>query len=184
MIAALDQAIRYVCPIHGASIGCKDDRSTWSFQPTPDATPEQITAARRAVAEFDLLAVEKIRLRSLVDDDAERVRLRYITPGVGMAMTYQEKFTQAQAINALGQEAANALKQEQCEAAFPTLAASVGIEAATLWDCSQLVLLKFTQFASLSMTIERVRLAGKKSISDASDAAAARAAYEAIKWPT
>lgn len=123
-------------------------------------------------------------LMRLVDDDAERVRLRYITPGAGMAMTYQEKFAQAQAVNALGQEAANALTQQQREASFPTLSASVGIEAATLWACAQLVLTKYAQFAALSKVIEGTRLAGKKAISDASDAASAQAAYEAITWPT
>lgn len=128
--------------------------------------------------------VEQVKAALLVklDDDAERVRLRYITPGAGMAMTYNEKFAQAQGVNAIGKEAANAMSQQEREAQFPTLSASVGLEAATLWDCAQLVLQKYAQFAALSLFIERTRLSGKKAIAEAQTADAAKAAYEAIKW--
>lgn len=119
-----------------------------------------------------------------VDSDAERCRLQFITPGAGMAMTYQEKFAQAGAVHALGQAAANALTQAEREQQFPTLSASVGLEAATLWDCAQLVLEKYAQFCALSMVIERTRLAGKAAITAATDVAGVRAAYGAIAWPT
>lgn len=128
------------------------------------------------------LAQLKAQLSRAVDDDAERVRLKYITPGAGMAMTYNEKHAQARAVDALGQTAANALTEAEREDQFPTLAASVGIEGATLWDCAALVIQRYEQFADLSRVIERTRLQGKKSISDASDVASARAAYEAITW--
>lgn len=117
-----------------------------------------------------------------VDDDAERIRLRYLTPGSGMAMTYAEKRDQANAVHGLGQAAANAMTESERIAQFPTLAASVGLEAETLWDCAQLVIAKSEAWADLSNVIERTRLLGKKAISDASDAASARAAYEAITW--
>ena len=54
----------------------------------------------------------------------------------------------------------------------------------TLWACAQLVIAKAEAWADLSYSIERARIVGKKTISDASDAAAAQAAYEAITWPT
>ena len=66
---------------------------------------------------------------------------------------------------------------------FPTLSASVGIEAATLWDAALLVIARYEAWATISHSIERAKLGGKKAISDASDAAAAQAAYEAIIWP-
>lgn len=125
---------------------------------------------------------EKIRLSKQVDADAEAKRQKYLTPGAGMAMTYQEKHAQARAVDALGQTAANALTEAEREEQFPTLSASVGIEGATLWDCAQLVIQKYEQFADLSRVIERTRLQGKKAISDASDVASVRAAYEAIQW--
>lgn len=117
-----------------------------------------------------------------VDADAEGIRQKYVTPGAGMAMTYQEKHAQARAVDALGQTAANALAEAEREDQFPTLSASVGIEGATLWDCAQLVIQKYEQFADLSRIIERTRLQGKKAISDASDVQGVKSAYEAITW--
>jgi hypothetical protein len=130
------------------------------------------------------LETTKALLHRRVDDDAEMVRLRYITPGSGMAMTYAEKRDQAAAVHAAGETAANAMTADQARDAYPTLAASIGIEAPTLWACAQLVIAKAEAWADLSYGIERVRMLGKKAISDASDAAAAQAAYEAIAWPT
>ena len=132
--------------------------------------------------EYDDLPALKAELRRRVDVDAESVRLRYITPGNGMQMTYAEKFAQARAVQGLGKEAADAIKPEDGIAQFPTLAASVGLEAATLWECANLVLAKYTQFAGLSNGIERRRLQGKKDIAAAKDVASAQAIYEAIVW--
>ena len=151
----------------------------WADQQQGRPTDAEIDAeAARLV-----LPTLKDQLSKRVDEDAERVRLRYITPGVGQSMTYLEKHNQAIAVEALGETAANALSEQDRAAQFPTLAASVGIEAPTLWACAQLVILKYEAWAALSHVIERTRLLGKKSISDASDAAAAQAAYEAIAWP-
>lgn len=123
----------------------------------------------------------KAALSARVDADAEAVRLRYITGGAGMAMTYAEKKDQALAVLQMGEQAANELVNNGA-AEFPTLSASVPLEAASLYAAAQLVISKYEQWAALSRVIETTRLAGKKAISDASDAAAARAAYEAITW--
>lgn len=141
-------------------------------------------SAARQIYRFEPRDMAHIRAHyhRLVDDDAEACRLRFVTPGDGMAMTYAEKRDQAIAVNDLGENAANAMSEEDRVAQFPTLAASVGTEAPTLWECAQLVIAKAEAWASISYAIETKRLAGKKSISDASDAAAALAAYEAIKW--
>lgn len=151
----------------------------WADQQQGRPTDAEIEAeAARLV-----LPTLKDQLSKRVDDDAERVRMRYITPGAGMSMTYLEKHNQAIAVEALGETAANALSEQDRAAQFPTLAASVGIEGATLWGCAQLVIQKYEAWAALSHAIERARLLGKASISSASDAAAAQAAYEAITWP-
>ena len=125
----------------------------------------------------------KQRLLVAVDEAAERVRLRYITPGPGMVMTYQEKHAQARAVDGLGQGAANALSAQEAQAQFPTLAASVGIEAATLWDCAQLVIQRYEAFATLSYGIEQARLQGKAAVAAATTAAEAQAAHDAVTWP-
>lgn len=125
----------------------------------------------------------KSELKAKIDADAEGCRLRYISPGSGQAMTYLEKHNQAVAVHEMGETAANALSENDRKATFPTLAASVGVEADTLWECSQIVLARYLAFVNISHDIERIKLVNKKLISLASDAAAARAAYEAITWP-
>lgn len=141
---------------------------------------ELVKLATYSIVPHALEAV-KATLQARVDADAENVRLRHITPGSGMALTYKEKQEQAHAVLDMGEEAANALPDNGAQS-FPILAASVGIEAATLHAVAQLVWQKFETFNALAFVIERTRLAGKKSISDASDAASAKAAYEAITW--
>ena len=156
------------------------DGLLWHDQGSQPPTQEEVSAWIAA----NSLARRKAALIKRVEDDAEAVRLRYITPGSGMAMTYGEKRDQAAAVHAIGETAANALTVEQARDAYPTLAASIGIEGPTLWACAQLVIAKAEAWADLSYSIERARIVGKKTISDASDAAAAQAAYEAITWPT
>jgi hypothetical protein len=126
----------------------------------------------------------KTRYRSMIDDDAEGVRLRYVTPGAGMAMTYQEKFAQAQAVAAMGEQSANAMSEADRLEQFPTLAASVGIEESTIYACAQLVLARYAAFAAMSYQIERARLQGKAAVAAASDVQGVVAAYEAVAWPT
>lgn len=131
-----------------------------------------------------VLADIKSTLLNRIDADAERERGSYLTSGSGMAMVYLEKFAQAQAVAAIGQAAADAMTQSDRESQFPTLSASIGIEAASLWDCAHLVLEKYAQFAALSLYIERARLAGKAAVKAATTIEGVRAAYAAVAWPT
>lgn len=126
----------------------------------------------------------KTTYKAKIDADAESVRLRYITPGDGMQMTYREKFEQAQGVNSMGEVAANALTQAERQAQFPTLTAGIGIEGPTLWAVAQIVLTKYAQFAQLSFVIEGTRLGAKKSLGEASSEAAVKAIYEAVTWQT
>lgn len=142
-----------------------------------------ILAAGLEIAPMPVTAA-KAHYSRKIDEDAEAVRLRYLTPGSGMAQVYQEKFAQALRVSTMGAQEANALSIADREAQFPTLAASVGIERATLYECAELVLEKYAQFAALSLPIESARLAGKRAVAKASDLAGVRAAYEAIAWPT
>lgn len=130
------------------------------------------------------LPLIQAKLKRRIDDDAEAVRLQHITPGYGMGLTYREKFAQAQSVYAAGEAAANAMTVADRVAAYPTLAASVGIEAPTLWECAALVITRFATFAQLSYVIESRRLGGKKAVGDAKTIEAAQSAYEAVSWKT
>lgn len=129
------------------------------------------------------LSAIKDKYKAKVDDDAEAVRLQHITRGVGQAMTYAEKKDQAVAVIAMGEAAANGLANNGAME-FPTLSASVPLEANSLYAAAQLIMQRYEAWAALSRMIETARLAGKKNISLASDAAAVRAAYGAITWPS
>ena len=59
MINKLDAAIRAVCPIHGVSIGKKDDKSTWRIDFKDEATTEQRASAQAVIDAFDPVAAEQ-----------------------------------------------------------------------------------------------------------------------------
>ena len=149
----------------------------------PDPVVETPLPTQQVVASETLADLKK-RLLELVDFDAEKCRLKFITAGSGQAMTYIEKHNQAIAVHDMGEQAANALTEQERQHTFPTLSASVGIEAPTLFQCAKIVIARYEAWATISYQIERARLVGKKLISDALDAARALAAYEAITWPT
>lgn len=179
----LHSTLLTVAPVAGVAIGRLDDRATWRVDFDDAATAEQKAAAADLIAQYDILAPIKTRYHALLDEAAENVRLRYVTPGAAMAQVYREKLEQAEEVMASGEEAANALDEPARMATYPTLAASVGIEAPTLWECAQIILAKYQQLGTPSYAIERTRLAGKKAIADATDEAGVKAAYEAVTWP-
>lgn len=174
----LSAEIAAVCPINGVSIGRWDDRATWQVDYKPEATPEQRGAAQTVINTFDVLTVEKKEIAADVDTEAERRRLKVITPGSGMALTYQEKLAQARSVADMGRDAANALTESERNSLFPTLSASVGIEAPTLADAADLVIARYQQFAQASMAIERDRLVAKNSIMVASTLEEAQGIYQ------
>ena len=181
---ARDITDRFSDSVSGVSIGRLSDKATWRVDFKDDATDAQRAAVAAYIAALpdQVLARAKESALARIDAKAETVRLRYITPGAGMAMTYQEKFAQANAVAGLGEAAANAMSEADRLEQFPTLAASVGIEAATLWECAQLVLAKYTAFAALSYTIERARLSGKSAISAATTVQGVADAEGAVAW--
>lgn len=120
--------------------------------------------------------IEQLRanLKAAVDAEAEIERLKYITPGSGQAMTYQQKVSEAQDLKA----AANPLVAD-----YPILSSEVGITAETLAEVADVVLLAFAQWQQIGAAIESIRLGAKRDIDAAADEAAARAIVDAIEWP-
>jgi hypothetical protein len=50
-VETLEPAVRAVCPmLIGVTVGDPDNRSTWSYQPSPDATAEMRAAADHVIA--------------------------------------------------------------------------------------------------------------------------------------
>lgn len=141
-----------------------------------------IEADRVRVIRSDLpLSEIKSGLVTAVKTNASAARSRFATPGKDMV--YAEKKDQAHAVLQMGPDAANALPNNGA-ATFPLLSATVGIDAATLHDVAAIVWQKYEAWNVIGAAIERTEVLGCKLIGDASNAAAARAAYEAITWPT
>ena len=64
----LDAAIKAVCPIHGVSIGRKDDKQTWRVDFKDEATAQQRAQASNVVINFDAVAAEQPDPRRVLDD--------------------------------------------------------------------------------------------------------------------
>lgn len=121
------------------------------------------------------IATVRSELKSVVDTLAEAERLKYITPGNGQAMTYQQKVTEAQAYKV----ATNPQASE-----YPMLLSEVGITAETLDEVADIVLAAFAQWQQIGAIIEAIRLGAKRDIDAAENEAAARALVDAIVWPS
>lgn len=126
-----------------------------------------------ATQTLNLIAL-KIDYQQLVDAQAETERLKYITPGTGQAMTYQQKVAEAQAF-----KAASNPKPED----YPILGSEVGITAPTLSEVADTVLTAYRQWQQIGAMIEAIRLGAKRDIDASTTEAAARAVVDAIVWP-
>jgi hypothetical protein len=120
--------------------------------------------------------LERLRtdLKARIDVDAERQRLRYITGGSGQAMTYARKVEQARAAIA---------DAEPTPESYPLLAASIGIDGATVIDVANVVIGMNAAWEVIGSAIEQVRLSGKATVDAATDEASVRAAFAAVAWP-
>lgn len=117
-----------------------------------------------------------------IEHKAERKRLQYITPGAGMALTYLEKRDQAEQVIRMGEEEANRMSELEILEAYPTLAATIGVDAPTLWEVANLVMLKAHAWANKSFEIEILRANGKKAIDEAGTVEGVNGALDAIDW--
>lgn len=117
----------------------------------------------------------KSSLKVSIDQAAETERLKYITPGNGQAMTYQQKVDEARAFKA----ATNPKSTD-----YPLLSSEVGITAGTIDEVADVILLAFTEWQQIGGAIERTRLSAKRDIDSAKDEAAARQIVDAAVWPS
>lgn len=181
----LHEAVAQVCPIDGISVGAPGDRSTWIVSFGAAATDQQKAAAASVIQSFswDLTLPEvKSAQKKLVDDAAERCRLKYITGGSAKAMEYLEAKDQAVAVIQMGEAAANALTNHGA-AEFPVLAASVPIEAATLHAAATLVMQRYEAYAAVAGVIKRKTIEAKAEIEAAQTVGEAQSVLGAIAWP-
>lgn len=146
------------------------------------------TPAGYAAMVATLLGELKVALKAQADSAAEALRLTLITPGSGQAMEYQEAYAEAVQVDQAVKANAAATFDPT---AFPMLSASLGYDldpttgqpTADIPGEARAVLAAYDAYQRAGAAIRAARLKGKAEIEAASDAAAARAALEAIDWP-
>ena len=120
------------------------------------------------------LELVKARLKIMIDASAEVNRLKYITPGAGQAMTYQQKVDEVCAL---------ALDSEPDAVNYPLLSAEVGITAPSLQEVAAVVLAAYQLWQQIGAAIEGTRLGAKAAIDAAETVEAAEAAAD-VTWPS
>ena len=159
-----------------------DDFVSWSETRAPTPWPrddggEQTDAALQEVlSNYGLyvgLDALKAGLKAAIDAQAERERLKYITPGAGQAMTYSRKVEQAKTVLAAS---------DPQPADYPMLAASIGIDGADIVAVANTVVAMDAAWETIGAAIEAARLAAKRFIDETEDETAARAVQPI--WPT
>lgn len=137
--------------------------------PTPPSAPPAVS-----------LAALKISLKTRLDADAETERLKYVTPGAGQAMEYQQAAAEAEALlTAIALDP----DYEPDPELYPMLAASIGIDGGTLAEVAATVAAMHGQWRQIGSAIRAARLAGKAAIDAAETAEDAQAAFDAVEWP-
>lgn len=127
--------------------------------------------------------VIKAFLKARVNAEAESVRLKYITPGSGQAMTYSEKLAEARLILISQQtaDAANAMDAATLQATYPMIAACVGVDGATPSTVATTVAGKWAAWAQVGAMIEKKRRAAGAAIEAATTVDAVMAAAS-VDW--
>lgn len=120
----------------------------------------------------DLASVKAI-LKSRIDDRAEEERKKYLTPGSGQALTYQEKISEARAC--LSDKAPTA-------DAYPMLAATIPEDGIDVVAVAQSVLSAYQYFVKAGSIIEATRKKAKASIEAAINVDHAVLSFNSVTW--
>lgn len=110
----------------------------------------------------------------VIDAKAEKLRNTVLTPGAGQMAAYQAKEVQARAL---------LQDPDPTEAEYPDIFNEVGITAASAGEVATAVLAAAEKWRAFGRDLERARLAGKKAVGEATDAAGVLAARQAVAWP-
>ncbi|MCJ8142981.1 hypothetical protein MKI84_08630 [Ancylobacter sp. A5.8] len=154
----------------------------WTPWPRDDAGKQTEAALQEVLAPYGLyldLAALKAALLAGIDEAAEHERMRYVTAGAGQAMEYQQAAAEAESL--LAAIAADP-EHEPASAAYPMLAASIGIDGETLAAVAITVAAMHAQWRAIGSAIRAARLAAKAAVMSADTANAARAAA-VVAWP-
>lgn len=120
----------------------------------------------------------KDAVASRIDADAEAARLSYVTSGSAQAMVYQRK----------SEQAADCLANHDSDnppesGSYPALDAEVGITGEDVLAVAAIVSAEAEAWHTASDAIETLRLAAKRDVKAAEDAATLQSILAGISWP-
>lgn len=143
-----------------------------------DADGKQSLDALQAVpAPFSIwltLDAEKDAAARAVDDAAEVARHKYLTPGLGQALTYQAKIEEIRRYD----QDTNPVKAD-----YPYMSAEIGVTGASLTAVADAVRAASNLWQEKSVATERMRLKAKADIAKAETVDRIQAIVSAIEWP-
>lgn len=149
LLNAAEQAhlVQQVAREHWARFEALDGTEAWpkAFDFTPDAV------------DLDSL---KATLKERIDREAEATRLLYITNGAGQSMVYRQKMEEAKLV----------LDGVDDPHEVPHIAAEAAVNGLSLVQMAQQVIAAYRAWQDVSAYIEGKRMAGKKAVSNATDA--------------
>ncbi|HEX8384168.1 hypothetical protein [Sphingomonas sp.] len=143
---------------------------TARYQALPEGAA-LITVPHAVVASVELnLVALRTALAARVDADAEAMRMRFLTPGAGQAMTYQRKEAEARAYLA------------DAGAPVPFLAAEAPARGMTIEALAVEVVDRANAWTAIGSTIEALRLGAKGGVEIATTLGSILAAAT-VTWP-
>lgn len=160
---------RCVVAVHADSQDVLDRYPGCCVLTVPDGMPVEI--GQSWVVDLD---AAKVSARAAIDARAEALRHAVLTPGSGQMAAYQEKERQAAA---LLQDA------DPTEAKYPDIYNEVGVTADTGQDVAMAILTAAERWREYGRKVEKARLAGKRLVAEAGDAAHVIAVRDAVAWP-
>lgn len=147
---------------------------TAALQPLPEGAGLVLVPRQVMTADWPNLDLAPLRaaLAIEVDQQAEQVRLRFLTPGAGQAMTYTRKEAEARAFVA------------DAGAATPFLAAEAPARGMTVAELAAEVIALADAWCLIGSAIEGLRMGAKTAIARAATlgeiVAAARVSWEEV----
>lgn len=131
----------------------------------------------------------KVMLVHQLNADAEAVRLKYITPGDGKCLAYNEIKDESLAVSNDGSNPVDTpidqLTPEQrapMEALYPLLSAEIPYRGSSYQAVASVVQAKYAAFRQIERQIIATVNAGKQSINAATTTVEVESAYASINW--
>ena len=132
----------------------------------------------------DVLSIEYNRFHAinLIDNQAENIRLKLITPGAGQALVYQGKKEEAARFLAQYPDHNDALVNADVTI-WPLLNAEVPVTAPCMWLVAQTVTYLSSEWTRISALIETIRLEAKVAVGRAASVTEINSITSSITWP-